>query len=108
MLKKDFRTILLGRHSDEYTKAELIAGDKCVDTYIHNFHFFMRELARMEHGISHVPIYTVDDDKMTYWMTAKQFYNSGIVRITFGTKGSIVFSQTTNKLILRIEQGEGK
>ena len=108
MLKKDFLTILRGRISDNYTKVELISGDKCIDTYLHNFNFFMRELLRMVHGVSHIPIYTVDDDKMTYWMTAKQFYNSGIVRITFGTKGSIVFSQTTNKLILRIEQGEGK
>lgn len=108
MLNKDFTTILKSRYYDEYTKVELISGDKCMDTYLHNFQFFMKELLRMKNGFSHVPIYTVEEDRSCYWMTAKQFYNSGIVRITFGTKGSIVFSQTTNKLILRIEQGEGK
>ena len=108
MLKKDFRTILLGRHSDEYTKVELISGDKCVDTYLHNFYMFMRELARMENGMRHIPIYTVDEDKMTFWMTCNTFYNSGIIRITFGNKGTLIFTQTTNKLILRIEQGENK
>lgn len=108
MLKKDFRTILMGRHNDEYTKVELLAGDPCIDTYLHNFNFFMRELRRLENGVSHIPICTVDDDKMTYWMTANRFYTNGIIRITFGNKGTIVFSQTANKLILRIEQGDEK
>lgn len=108
MLKKDFKTILMGKHHDEYTKIELINGDVCLDTYICNFKFFMNELRRMENGVTHMPIYTVDEDKMTFWMSAKQFFNSGIVRFTFGKKGSLVFTQVSRKLIIRIEEGEGK
>lgn len=108
MLIKDFKTILHSRYFDEYTKVELLSGDRCIDTFLHNFKMFMTELRRMDYGERHCDIHKFEEDNSCYYMNVPAMYTSGIIRITFGTKGSIVFSQGTKQLIIRIETGRGK
>ena len=106
MLQKDFFTLVDGKHYDEIISAEIINGDKNLETFIYNFKYFMNEIRRARQSLVH-DAYSWDwnDGCGRFTMTSnKKFYTQGTMRIKF-VKGTITFSQVSDKLFIIVTKG---
>lgn len=106
MLQKDFFTLVDGKHYDEIISAEILNGDKNLETFIYNFKYFMNEIRRARQGIEHDAYSWNWDEGGRFTMTSKKrFYTQGTMRVKF-VKGTITFSQVSDKLFIIVTNGK--
>ena len=108
MTQKDFFRLVDDGTWYRYTSVQLLQGVPCIETYLHNFEFFMNEIKRSRRkGYRHIPFTYSFDGIMEYRMKAWYFFTQGSIKIIF-PEGTIIYSQVNNEAIMTILRSDEK